>query len=342
MEYGTDVDVRLQGTTRTPDSVRLHTAYTNNPVTTSRDEFIQLEEDDIKLWLSSDSSLYSDQYMQTSFNAFLLNTVMDPLVGFSVGRMTSEVDGVVDTRVAYDSVLVDTHNCWNAESNAYMVPIPGVYVVTVQVGVYPAKWSGVRLFINSIFQFLTTFEDLTHNGTDFVSRTMIVELNEGDQVYTVFGHSICGDIRYPTSLMGFLLSPYRSVPICWSVARQLLGTTVGPTEPVIFDITFTNYGGGWNEVQGQFVAPLGGVYYITMTAGVPAARAKMELMVNGVATTNIHHESYPTSSYFCTFSRAIILRLQQYDELHIRVPSGYYLTHNSNRLIFFSGFRIYV
>jgi hypothetical protein len=280
MQPNTDVDVRLQGASRTPDIVRPHTSYTSTPTTTSRVDFIQSDGSDGPMWLSSDSALYSDAFLQTSFSGFLLSSAMDPLVAFAVGLSTPIVNTPANTRIAYSTSYLDTHSGWDAVNNEYVVPVAGAYVITGQCGVYPGDRSGVRVYVNGVKQFIVHISnDNTHTGTDFVSKTVILQLIQGDRLYsqttvTNTGYSLYGDIRHPTSLLGFLYSPYRSVPISWSVAREASGSITGPVEAYPFDTVYVNQGNGWQESNYRFVAPVGGVYYIQLTAGVYLNRAR--------------------------------------------------------------------
>ncbi len=136
-----------------------------------------------------------------------------------------------------------------------------------------------------------------------------------------------------------------------SCTRQIsLNPSAGPSQlrpelysvlvnPLPFEIIFTNQGDGFNG--SSVVIPQAGVYYIYFSAGIYYNKGKMELMVNGVTTVNVHHESTSLTTNARTLSRAIILRLKLNDELHFQIPAGYILGSGCYRLAIFSGFKIY-
>ena len=67
--------------------------------------------------------------------------------------------------------------------------------------------------------------------------------------------------------------------------------------------------------------------------------SKLELMRNELPVMNVQVQSEATLSF--TTSRAIILRLKQFEELCIRLPSGYAVFSNGHKYVSFSGFRLY-
>jgi hypothetical protein len=112
----------------------------------------------------------------------------------------------------------------------------------------------------------------------------------------------------PTALLGFLYSPYSSKPISWSVGRVGIGFITGPVETYLFDIIFANQDNGWQASNYRFVASVGGVYCIQLTAGVWQYPGKMELVVKGIIIANVYYESTsPSIINACTLGRAIIL-----------------------------------
>ena len=87
---------------------------------------------------------------------------------------------------------------------------------------------------------------------------------------------------------------------------------------------------------------MAGVYYIHSTIGVLNYRSKLELMrnINELPVMNVKVELNATFTFVT--SRAIILRLERYEEMYIRLPFGYEVFSNRNKYVSFSGFRIYV
>ena len=328
--------------------MRTNTQFVGGADTSSRDEILTLESQCTKLSLSSDSKLYSDNYLQTTFAGFFINNIVDPLVAFSFGLSTPSFDPSVDTNVPFDVINIDTHNGWNSTANAYNVPVPGVYVISFSLATTSNTNPLVRLYVKpSYLGSLYAGGSTGRNGIETASRTVLVYLIEGDQL-SVMLHGGFGpaysDIRYQTNLKGFLYKPYQTVPISWCVIweEDVSTAIVGPVDPVVFNLVYVDQGSGWDQALNRFITPLSGVYYIQLTAGIYSAQpTKMELLINGSPIVNVYRQ-FKSHPQIDTESRAVILRLQQYDELRIRLASGYYLHTNNQRYTGFAGFRLYI
>ena len=339
-------NVRLLGYFMPFDIVRNHTDFLDTSITTLRDGIMFLESS-TNLWLSSEYAIYSDQYLQTSFSGFLLTSLMDPLDIFSVAMSTSIIKEA-NIRISYDTVNIDTASAWNSTSTEYIAPFHGTYVISLSTGAFPEANHVVKIRVNNELIASNVFCSECHTGLDVISRTIITTLMVGDRLYTQFDrwgnvlYSLYGSTRqHLTTLKGFLYSPHRSVPISWWVGRSKEDYySDGEMYPLKFDCILINEGHGWNTKSNKYLVPLAGVYYIHLTTGACNARSKLELMRNGLPVVNVQIESNTTSCF--TISRAIILRLKKYEELCIRLPSGYRVCSNGHTHISFAGFRIYV
>ena len=329
----TIADVRLVGADRAPNILREHTSWTGYD-TTSRSELTTLIPDLNIIHLSSDSALFSNSLNQISFCGFQLNNVMELVAGFSVGRSTPlSTTG----QIVYDYVNVDTNSGWNV--NRYIVPYTGTWVITFQVGVESGGDSRVELYAPSNVTSLV-FYSTNNAGTDTQSKTVVLTISAGSAIYTTLVDApVYSDIRYQTSLMGFYYSPNLLQPISWCVATESSAT--GLLNPVPFDIVLINEGGGWNIAINVYLVPTSGVYYVHLSAGINLGDdTNMELLVNNVATINVYRSSLSHNG-IDNRGRSYILRLQANDQLQIRLPTGFSLFSNANRITMFSGFRIY-
>ena len=331
------------GCLRPLDIARNHTDFRGTPITTSRDGIVFLR-NSTKLWLSSDYAIYSDKHLQTSFSGFLLTSLMNPLVVFSVAMSTSII-WQANVRISYDIINFDTAKAWDAVDNEYIAPFNGTYVISLSTGAFPEANHVVEIWVNNVHLTSNIFFSNSYRGMDVISRIIITNLIVGDRLYTQFDtwsnefYSLYSSSRlHLTTLTGFLYSPYRSIPISWWVGREE-GFLNGEAYPFEFDYILVNEGNGWNLKSNKYLVPLAGVYYIHLTTGAYHARSKLEVMRNGLPVVNVQVESNTTS--YLTTSRAIILRLEKDEELCIRLPSGYSAFSNSHKYISFAGFRIY-
>ena len=116
-----------------------------------------------------------------------------------------------------------------------------------------------------------------------------------------------------------------------------------PVDPVQFNVKLVNEANGWNPATNLYTVPSSGVYYIQLTAQIGWGPTKMELLVNGIAVVNVYREvkNSPLNFAWDTRSRAIILNLNQSDELRIRLPAGYMLVTDNYKYTTFAGFCLY-
>ena len=98
----------------------------------------------------------------------------------------------------------------------------------------------------------------------------------------------CSDIRFLTSMKGFLYKPYQRESVTWRVVIQKDACTSGLLDPVQFDSVVVNEGSVWNMTSNQFLAPLSGVHYLQLSAGMCDNKpTKIELMINGSPFINL-------------------------------------------------------
>ena len=87
-----------------------------------------------KLTLSSDSKLFNDTYFQTTFAGFFINNIVDPVVVFAL-RLSTSFDSSTDINIPFDIVSVDTHDGWMRSAHAYIIQVPGVFVISYSFAV---------------------------------------------------------------------------------------------------------------------------------------------------------------------------------------------------------------
>ena len=336
-------------TDRSPSIFRTSTKFAKGAYIASRDDIVSLQTKYDRLWLLSDSKLFSDNYLQTSFAGFFINNIVNPLVAFSFGLSESFVSSKITyMNIPFDVINIDTHNGWNISRSTYAVQVSGLYVISYTLAAVVSDELSVELQVNQntvTRLFIYIAGGYTGDEIEILSKTLILALNETDRIAVVAlgkDHSrIYSDSRFSTSIKGFLYKPYRIKPVSWRVATHKGQCTSGPLDPVQFNAIYVNEGSGWNTVSNHYVVPLPGVYYLLLSAGMCDDKpTKMELMINGSPIINIYRQ-FTKENLWDTRSRAIILRLQQGDKLHIRLPFGYYLWTTWNNFTEFGGFRLY-
>ena len=211
---------------RSPNILRTNTHFSNETDTTSWDEILVLKSQCSELSLSSKSPLFSDIYLQTTFAGFFITNIVNPVVVFSFGLSTyfnaSNFEDIL-TNIPFDIINIDTHNGWTTASNVYNVPIAGVYVISLTSAAFAHGKLVVSLYINNKLAAGLFFSSNNSNGIETLSRTVLFNLNEGDQLAATldrrFG-AVFSDIHCQAGFKGFLYNPHLHSP--WVTRREFL------------------------------------------------------------------------------------------------------------------------
>ena len=332
---GTTIKLDIEGDGLDVEINRQTTKH-NGWDTTSRDVIYTLTQGaQILLNLNGGSSV-SDQLRQTSWSAFLLDTIMSPVITFSAGlNGGTTMNGIVN----YTNTLVNVGNAWNLTTDTFTAPRNGIYVFSVSCGVRAGETFKVYIYLNSFVIFQLSSLNSEQNGTDVFSRTFAVSLSAGDTVHTyLVNGNIFSSPAYQTSFAGFLYEPLNGRKVIWSV-HQTNNINI-EYNPFPFDDVNVNIGNGWNSSNNSFVAPFAGVYQLHLTAtSMASSQIDFRLYWNNVAYANI----YSTTTKYnmpVTRSRAIMIDAAAGDTFFIATSSSTRLSSNLYRLISFTGFLI--
>ena len=171
------------------------------------------------LTLASDYPTETTGVMQSYWAGFRLdNGFFNPVVVVSVACTSPIIISDVNVKVPiiYDRVLVNIGSAWSQAANLLTIPITGIYLFSYSTGVVRrADWYSVtvQLLVNEIMQadlFGGIHSDMTQDNTvDFISRTFLLPLSQGDNVTTQVCHSTAysDTINLQIALHAVLYSP---------------------------------------------------------------------------------------------------------------------------------------
>lgn len=145
---------------------------------------------------------------------------------------------------------------------------------------------------------------------------------------------------------GSSLSELKSRPkVAFSASLFSSGNTeIGPFPGdtiLVFRTVFTNDGNAYSPATGIFTAPVVGVYYFRFTAfSVGYESKRVSLLKNGqsiIIITGTYLAKDPEDSS----SNAVVLKLDQGDEVHLVLHDGHQVYDDVNHHTTFSGFLLY-
>lgn len=328
-------DYRMVGTFQTPNVIRSTLTFKND--TLSRDE-LQVVRHQQAVYINSDFPLQADPVSPAVWAGFRLDFAFNPLVAFLVG-ITAPSNVAVQKLIPFNTILVDTSNSWNLNTSTFVVPQAGAYFFTVQMATSAYVTNAIQLKVSGQDLAQLSSSSATNSGPDTVSRSTMALLYPGDNVTGILVTGrLYSDIRYQTSLLGFLYSPRGSATkIAWSVHSSK--TTCGPVDPVAFDYVLLNEGLAW-YTSNRLVVPKAGLYYINLSGFADTSSMLLvRVLLNGKPLMNVQR-SAPASRLvgYDSRARSAIVRLQVNDELRIALPQTSCLYSDTSKRSSFTGF----
>ena len=260
----------------------------------------------------------SNLLRQTSWSAFLLDSIMFPLIAFcatpavNIGNTIGKID--------FTGTIVNTGNAWNGTSDTFTAPQNGIFVFCIKGGVYN-DISEIFMYVN----YNKTFRVKAYQKPGYYQsgKTVALPLAANDTVY-LSALNLYGSL---TSFGGFLYEPISGRKVIWSVSQTNIQS--GAKNPFPYNVIFLNEGNGWNSATNKFVVPYAGVYQLHLSIGLRyIEKSDYRLQWNGVDYASIFNLQGGT--YGETRSRSIMIDALVGDTFHITLAAsctsheGYY------------------
>ena len=139
--------------------------------------------------------------------------MVDDLVAFSVAREES-VSGLIYP-FPFTTILFLDGKSYDPTIHRFTAPSNGVYFFSFSVGLDAGKTAEFVLYKN--FQPFAGIirRSTTHNGTDTIGRSIMMELEQGDIIYLVneAGQTARSSAMKETSFSGFKYEPRHRNPV---------------------------------------------------------------------------------------------------------------------------------
>ena len=342
----TRASVRLNGVSNPAGIFKNNTAFANDQAT---GDTLQWVSGPSSLSLSTDYSLYSGQYKQVAWLGFRIDTIMNPLVAFLVARDTPPHSQPLPpgTQLAYNRIIVNEGNAWQASNNSFVVPFPGVYVFAFTTPSNSTKESKIWMYVNSVERYVSCLCEAKHNDVEYTRVMTVVSLNASDIVSFHVNFSILySDAHLLMSVQGFYYQPISNRQVVWSVNRGSTGEIIGPITYLSYPIIFANVGNTWDENDNKVHITTAGTYLVDLNAYFCGSKyngtgnLKIQAMLNSQPIIDI---TIPSSIIACiSRSRSVLYPLRAGDTLWVTVPtnSGGYFSYDNGRHSF-AGFLLY-
>ena len=213
-ESRTQVDYRLQHTGSPVAGITRTSTAHSSPDTLSRELPTYLSAGNT-LHVSSGYRLHSDGDRQTGITIFCLSDSMmrDNLVVFHVAR--DETFAGYANPVPFNVELYNEGLGYDTASHRFIAPSDGIYYFSFSVGLISGETADFILYKNTDPVVNLYRAATTHNGFDTMSRSILLPLEEDDEIYLVNsnGKVAWSSQLYETSFSGFKYEPKNGLPV---------------------------------------------------------------------------------------------------------------------------------
>ena len=170
----------------------------------TRDGIIQLD-------VGEQMNCFSNSSLDNFWSGFRLDSLMNPLVAFYVGRTTSW--STSGTAVVYDRIMVNVGNGWNSTYNRFIAPLDGSYYFSWSFGYEAGNSPTMQIFINGTSKLSATagVGSAITTGIGIAAKSYVVTMAKYDYLEVRSGNVplYSDESNFQITLGGFLYSPVK-------------------------------------------------------------------------------------------------------------------------------------
>ena len=223
----------------------------------------------------------------------------------------------------FDTFTVDVRSEFNLSSGVFRAPKGGIYVIHISANAWPTWYMDVYLEIDGQCH---ADNDLSYNKfpqrPETSGRAFMMKFESGwISRYKIHWGPIYSDNQgLQSSWTMFRLDDVMYPLISFSVTSTRTYITAMGIVP--FDITYVNQGNGWNNETNEFIAPIRGTYFLSLTTqSYTSLRHIVEIQVNRVPLTLVTANN--SNQFTDIFSNTFLVSLSSNDTVRIFLQEGY-------------------
>ncbi len=267
---GWKVDLDFSGLPQKNGIFRNSVAHTGRD-TMSRDLLLDLASEDLLyVAMGNDSVVHSDSMRQTVIAGFSLGEFMDQVLAFSAS--TAYVFTEAGFNVPFDNVQLNTGDGYSVAGREFTAPVNGIYYFSLAIGVSAGIPMRAQFVLNGEGVSELWRASLVHDGTDSLSKALLVQLSAGDTVgVRLETGRVLYDPSYPhiSTFSGFLYSPAFAEPKAWCVHSNVSQITQeSPLDPLPYNVISLNEDDLYNPENHTVTIPTTGLYFIHFSGGM--------------------------------------------------------------------------
>ena len=199
-------------------------------------------------------------------------------MAFSVARTTNSIT-VQEGIVGFDKLILDFQSRFNLSGGVFQAPRRGIYVSYLSL----SSLSDIGIYLkenDKCYSILLTNPFLAM-GIETIGRSFMrfIESNLISKYAVSFGSLSSYYDGLPTSWTMFMLDDIMQPLVAFSVTRALY-FNYGQSN-MIFDTVLVNQSSGWNSKQNRFIAPVSGIYFMSLVVIVYESKVVViEIQIN--------------------------------------------------------------
>ncbi|CAG2204922.1 C1QL [Mytilus edulis] len=253
-----------------------------------------------------------------------------------------EINPSAHLTLRYDVPVTNVGNGYNHVTGIFTAPTSGIYVFIWVTRVYSGEHSTELMINNAGYE--TTFLWAKNGDDGSVSGNVVANITKGDSVFVRVHSSYAGDGYIHKRL---LLQPDNTASdglVAFYAYMSNNENNPSAHHTLIYDVSVTNVGSGYNHVTGIFTAPTSGVYVFIWVTRVYNGEHPTELMIN-TAVYGVTFLRAKGSSNDGSVSGTVVANVTKGDSVFVRVHSTYpgdgYIASNEHGHPSFSGWLLH-
>ena len=225
-------------------------------------------------------------------------------------------------KISFDKLI--TIGPLNAYSeNTYVTPSSGCYWLYMFTDIGRNELANATLYAG----FLTLSLKFGPNEFEFdiVSRSAIAQLDDGEHLFEISRHNLVATTYNRTYFSGFSLSSVFVSLVAFMAVS--VATTLDKFNRVQFNHVILNEGDGWRSSDNSFLAPIDGIYYLSVYSGGmfdKTATPSLNLYIKtNLLLSLAFSQIINPSEHHChnVLNGAVVRSLSKHDAIFVSVPN---------------------
>lgn len=220
--------------------------------------------------------------------------------------------------VPFDTVNINIGNSFISAQSRFLAPVDGLYVLYITTGLRASMIADVRLCGTPNTP--NILRSVRSNGGETIKmREDMQLLTRNTDIWVSSDNPFSSNnITFPTSFGGFHLNSLMKTVVAFAVR---LTKSYSHQGNIPFDYIYYQSSILWKADENVFVAPIGGIYYFSLSVGTSSGLTNISIRANHNPAVQLY-SNCNNSCGIETISQSSLLRINKGDEISVYLETG--------------------